>query len=183
MNALCICLCECCIVWVCLTVCVSKRLLFCAGWVRLLPAHSMPCALYNWWQKRKKKKKRDKNKRSLELWNEMYIFFRQYTLSGTELISVVCPLCLLYEKSHVYNSIWFVTNKPVYIKSVYQWYAYFFYIYIFIFSVFLTPNSKHDWHHKGPPGLCGLLMAGLIGLFAGWHYEIVYDGWHFVKCC
>lgn len=78
-------------------------------------------------------------------------FFKTVHLSGTELLSVVCPLCLLNEKSHVYNSIWFVTNKPVYIKSVYQWYAYFFYIYIFIF-VFLTRNSTHVWHQKGRYG-------------------------------
>lgn len=77
-----------------------------------------------------------------------FLFLTEYTYLVQKL---VCLLLSMVRESHVYNSIWFVTNKPVYIKSVYQCYAYFFYIYIFIFcSFFLTQDFMHDWRLNGP---------------------------------
>lgn len=52
-----------------------------------------------------------------------FTFFFFSFFSKSPLISQLVVYCKI---SHVYNCNWFVTNMPVYIKSVYQWYAYFF---------------------------------------------------------
>lgn len=49
-----------------------------------------------------------------------YFFFVPFFLKETCIPHVWSVYC---KRSHVYNSNWFVTNMPVCIRSVYQWYA------------------------------------------------------------
>lgn len=53
---------------------------------------------------------------------KLYPFFFFFFLK--EKYTYIPHVCSVYcKRSHVYNSNWFVTNTPVYIRSVYQWYA------------------------------------------------------------
>lgn len=51
---------------------------------------------------------------------KLYLFFFFFKEKYTYIPHVCSVYC---KRSHVYNSNWFVTNTPVYIRSVYQWYA------------------------------------------------------------
>ncbi len=112
-----------------LFVCVSKRLLFCAGWVRLLPAHSMPCALYNWWQKIKKNLKF----RALK-WNVIFLLDSTlYLVQNLYLLFVLFVYCMRKAMFIIQFGLWPIS---LFISNLYISGTHMFFIYIFLFSLF-----------------------------------------------